>query len=256
MKTIENLNVQHLPDTEPTVGELAAADIRKAEVFKKYGLDFCCGGKKSLRQACEEKNINLSQIEKELQEVSQQRMPSKGFDFNRWEIDFLADYIYNEHHKYYYEEAPVIAGLMEKVVNHHCAAHPYLKNIAVWYSALREELDLHFTMEEKIFFPYIKQLAQAKRTNTPVTEGYVQDISEPLQMMEEDHEAAGQILCEINGLTNQYTPPEDACNSFTLLYHKLKTLEDDLHQHIHLENNILFPKAILLEKELKKLNLV
>lgn len=254
METIEILNEQDLADKEHTVGELAAADICKAEVFKKYGLDFCCGGRKSLKQACEEKNLDISQIEKELQEASRQKTTSKSFDFNRWELDFLADYIYNEHHKYYYEEKAVITELMEKVVGHHGTAHPYLKNIAAWYATLQNELDAHFLKEEKILFPYIKNLVQSKRTGKPLSAGCIRDIREPLQVMEADHEAAGQILCEINGLTNSYTPPSNACNSFALLYHKLKALEEDLHQHIHLENNILFTKASLLEKELLNMN--
>lgn len=202
------------------------------------------------------KNLNVSQLEKELHEASQQKTTLKGFDFNRWELDFLVDYIYNEHHKYCYEEGPVIADLMEKVVSHHGSAHHYLKNIAAWYATLQNELNTHFLKEEKILFPHIKQLVEAKKANTPLHKDGIQDVSEPLQMMEADHEAAGQILYEINGLTNNYAPPSTACNSFTLLYHKLEALEEDLHQHIHLENNILFPKAALLEKELKKLNLV
>jgi len=236
----------------PTLGELAASDIRKAEVFKKYGLDFCCGGKKSLKQACEEKNININQVEQELQQASQQKPISKGFDYNRWELDFLTDYIYNEHHKYFYEEDPVIADLMDKVVNHHVDAHPFLKNVSAWYIQLQTELNAHFLKEEEIVFPHIKELVQAKKTNSPVKENGIDDINGPLQMMEAEHEAAGEILEQINGITNNYTVPTDGCNSFKLLYHKLKALEEDLHQHIHLENNILFPKAAKLEKELKQ----
>ena len=236
----------------PTLGELAAADIRKAEVFKKYGLDFCCGGKKSLRQACEDKSLNITQVEQELQEALQQKPVSKGLDFNRWELDFLADYIYNEHHKYFYDEDPVIADLLDKVVAQHVDKHPFLKNVSAWYIRLQNELNAHFLKEEKIIFPHIKDLVLAKKTNTQPKEDGINDISGPLQMMEAEHEVAGEILEQINGITNYYTPPADACNSFNLLYQKLKALEEDLHQHIHLENNILFPKAAKLEKELKQ----
>ena len=233
----------------PTLGELAAADVRKAEVFKKFGIDFCCGGKKSLKQACEELKLDVAQVEKELNETVQQ---SRGtsFDFNRWELDFLSDYIYNEHHQYYYAEGPIIADLMQKVYNHHGASHPFLQKLSAMYKTLQSELSAHFLKEEKIIFPHIKNLVNAKKTNTaPVMDG-IDNIQTPLQVMEADHEAAGGLLAEMRALTNGYTLPADACNSFALLYHKMKALEEDLHQHIHLENNILFAKAAKLEKEL------
>jgi regulator of cell morphogenesis and NO signaling len=243
-------------DEGPTLGELAAADIRKAEVFKKYGLDFCCGGKKSLKQACEENNLDAAKIEKELQEASQTRSTGTSFDFNRWGIDFLADYIYNEHHRYWYDEEPVISDLLKKVVSHHGPTHPELEKVASLYTTLRQELNAHFMKEERVLFPHIKELVRAKATRSFVMPTGIKNINEPLQMMEADHEAAGEILVELRKVTNDYTHPEDACNSFGLLYHKLKSLEEDLHQHIHLENNILFPKALLLHKELEKMNLI
>jgi regulator of cell morphogenesis and NO signaling len=240
-----------------TVGELAAADIRKAEVFKKYGIDFCCGGKKTLKQACLELNLDGNKIEKELQQVTEQvEGRSKSFDFNRWSADFLVDYIYNEHHLFYYDENPVIAELLEKVTNHHGAKHPELFKVEELYRKLQQELNAHFLKEERVLFPHIKNLVQAKKTMTfPMPLG-INNIEQPVHVMEEEHEGAGTILRAINETTNNYTPPADACRSFTLLYHKLKNLEEDLHQHIHLENNILFPKAAALEQDLKKLQLI
>jgi regulator of cell morphogenesis and NO signaling len=240
-----------------TVGELAAADIRKAEVFKKYGIDFCCGGKKTLKQACLELNLDANKIEKELQQVTEQvEGRNKSFDFNRWSADFLVDYIYNEHHLFYYDENPVIAELLEKVTNHHGAKHPELFKVEELYRKLQQELNAHFLKEERVLFPHIKNLVQAKKTMTfPMPLG-INNIEQPVHVMEEEHEGAGTILRAINETTNNYTPPADACRSFTLLYHKLKNLEEDLHQHIHLENNILFPKAAALEQDLKKLQLI
>jgi regulator of cell morphogenesis and NO signaling len=235
-------------DEGPTIGELAASDIRKAEVFKKYGLDFCCGGKKSLQQACEENNLDKNLIEKELLQASQNEAKT-AFDFNKWELDFLADYIYNQHHRYWYDEEPVISELVDKVANHHGENHAELLKVKDMYTTLRQELNAHFMKEEKVLFPHIKQLIKAKQTNTQ-PDTIIEDINEPLHMMEADHEAAGELLEEIRKTTNDYTLPSDACNSFGLMYHKLKSLEEDLHQHIHLENNILFPKAALLHKQL------
>jgi regulator of cell morphogenesis and NO signaling len=237
-------------EVDPTLGKLAAADIRKAEVFKKYGLDFCCGGKKSLRQACEEKNLDVSVIEKELLEVSQTHGKA-GFDFNNWQLDFLTDYIYNEHHQYWYNEEPAITELVQKVAGHHGKQHKELLRVNELYLILRHELNTHFLKEEKVLFPHIKQLV-AIQENTSAAKAILVNIDEPLQMMEADHEVAGELLSEIRKTTNNYTLPSDACNSFKLLYHKLKSLEEDLHQHVHLENNILFPKASLLHKQIIK----
>ena len=241
---------KHDAATGETVGQIAAKDIRKAEVFKKYGIDFCCGGKKSLKQACEEKGLPLATVEAELEGVQQTSQASENYD--RWNPDFLADYIYNKHHQYYYDEAPIIDELLTKVVDHHGDRFPELEEVYRLFVTLVQELNSHFAKEEKVLFPFIKALVHAKQT------GKVEDLTSqfsiagPVQMMEADHDAAGEILAELNEITNNYTAPEGACNSFQFLYRKLKELEDDLHQHIHLENNILFPKALALEKELRK----
>lgn len=232
-----------------TVGEIAAKDIRKAEVFKKYGIDFCCGGKKSLKQACEEKGLDVDIVEAELENPVQ--ATSSANDYNRWESDFLADYIYNQHHLYYYNELPVLKGLITKVTQHHGSNHPELKYLYSLFAQLVQELDTHFMKEEKVVFPFIKALVAAKRTGDFEALNNQPSITDPIRIMEIDHDAAGEILTEMNKLSNDYTPPVDACNSYQFLYKKLKDLEEDLHQHIHLENNILFPKALKLEKELR-----
>jgi regulator of cell morphogenesis and NO signaling len=231
-----------------TVGQIAAKDIRKAEVFKKYGIDFCCGGKKSLKQVCEEKGLDIETVEAELQTVNQVAKPVENYD--RWNPDFLADYIFNKHHQYYYDEAPVVGELLVKVANHHGERFPELLRVYHLYLSLTQELSSHFAKEEKVVFPFIKALVQAKQSGT--TEHLSEfALSGPIQMMEADHDAAGEILGQLNEVTNNYTAPAGACNSFQFLYKKLKDLEEDLHQHIHLENNILFPKALKLEKELR-----
>lgn len=236
--------------TGETVGQIAAKDIRKAEVFKKYGIDFCCGGKKSLKQVCEEKGLSLTTVEAELEGVKQTVQASENYD--RWNPDFLADYIFNRHHQYYYDEAPVIGELLEKVVGHHGDRFPELEDVYRLFVTLVQELNSHFAKEEKVLFPFIKALVRAKQSGNADELKNHFSIAGAVQMMEADHDAAGGILAELNGITNNYTAPEGACNSFQFLYKKLEELEDDLHQHIHLENNILFPKALALEKELRK----
>jgi regulator of cell morphogenesis and NO signaling len=232
-----------------TVGQLAAKDLRKAEVFKKFGIDFCCGGKKTLKQVCEEKGLDLAAVEAALDNVQETTAASEHFD--RWNPDFLADYIYNKHHVYYYDEAPVIADLLAKVISRHGEHYPELQQVNAFYSSLTQELDSHFAKEEKVLFPFIKALVQAKNSGNKEALRTQFSLAAPVQMMEAEHEVAGEILEELNKITNGYTAPEGACNSFQFLYKKLKALDDDLHQHIHLENNILFPKALALEKELR-----
>jgi regulator of cell morphogenesis and NO signaling len=233
-----------------TVGQIAAKDMRKAEVFRKYGIDFCCGGKKSLEQVCEEKGLSLATIEAELQSTSQAPSVSP-IDPNKWDIDFLADYIYNQHHKYYYTEQPVISGLMDKVTAHHGNNHNDLFTLQMLYRQLVLELNTHFMKEEKVLFPFIKAIAQAIRYGKADSLEDQLSLTAPIQMMESDHEAAGDILQQMQELTNGYTPPEDACNSYQFLFKKLRELDEDLHQHIHLENNILFPRSLAEEKKLR-----
>ena len=232
-----------------TVGEIAAKDLRKAEVFKKYGIDFCCGGKKSLKQACEEKGIDVSVVEAELENPTQQ--PQSANNYDSWQLDFLADYIYNQHHIYYYNEVPRINDMFKKVVAHHGDNHPELVNLYPLFGQLLQELNVHFLREERVVFPFIKALVTAKRTGDREALNNQPSLTEPVRMMEVDHEAAGDILAEMSKISNNYTPPADACNSYQYLYKKLHELDEDLHQHIHLENNILFPKALKLEQELR-----
>jgi regulator of cell morphogenesis and NO signaling len=203
-----------------------------------------------LKQACEEKGLSVEVIEAELENAQTAVGPSAN-NFNLWEPDFLADYIYNQHHLYYYNEVPVVREVVTKVVHHHGDRHQELKYVYSLFAQLLHELDTHFMREEKVVFPFIKALVLAKKTGNFEVLNSQPSLTEPVRVMEVDHEAAGDILAEIEKVTGNYTPPEDACNSFRFLYKKLKDLDADLHQHIHLENNILFPKALKLEKEVR-----
>ena len=170
-------------------------------------------------------------------------------DFNRWSPDFLADYIYQQHHTYYYDNGPIIADLLEKVQERHGARYPQLDSLGQLYAQLQAELAAHFIKEERVLFPYIHALVKARRTGDAEALAGYPAIEDPVHLMEAEHEAAGALLAEMNALTQGYTPPAGACNSHQYLYEKLKALETDLHQHVHLENNILFPKALRLEKD-------
>lgn len=238
-------------EKEATIGELVSKDFRKAEVFKKFGLDFCCGGKKTLTKACKEKGLDVVQIEKELNAIEE--IPTApSLDYNKWELDFLAEYILNTHHKYVTHAIPIIYEYTQKVAKVHGDRHPEAIEIAGDFLKVADELNRHMMKEENVLFPYIKKLAEAKKNGTAVEPPPFGTIQNPIRMMELEHVEVGDVMENINRLTNAYAPPADACTTFRLSFAKLKEFEEDLHQHIHLENNILFPKAIELEKELLK----
>jgi len=237
--------------TEETIGKIVAKDIRKAEAFRKLGMDFCCGGKKTIGQVAAEKGIPVETIEQALQEVDA-TCDVKPPAFDKWEPGFLADYIYNQHHVYYYENKDDILFFANKVATKHGGDHPELNELLQLVQTLFTELDLHFFKEEKILFPYIKELTLSNGNGIP-RQAVFGHLKDPVAMMEIEHESAGDILKQIRAVTSNFETPENACNSYRLLYYKLHQLELDLHQHMHLENNILFPKALLLYSQVDRL---
>jgi regulator of cell morphogenesis and NO signaling len=234
---------------EETIGSIAAKDLRKAEVFKKYGIDFCCNGKKSLKEACDEAGVAVQEVENDLENLPLQSSGTR-LDYDNWSLDFLADYIVNVHHKYVTDAIPLLAELSQKVAQRHGAAHPELDELRLHVRALLTEMQSHQIKEEKILFPFIRQMVRCERENEPFTYPPFGTIESPVQMMVDDHNEAARHVHAIEHLSKDYTVPEDGCESYKLYYHKLHEFNDDLYQHIHLENNILFPKAITLEKEL------
>ncbi len=230
-----------------TLGEIAAKDMRKAAVFKKMGIDFCCGGKKTLEEACAEKGLDVLRVQQELLRAEQ--YSSKQHDFNSWKLSFLIDYIITIHHSYVNESAPVLKDLSEKVAAHHGSSLPYLISVNEKIKKLMCELTSHMKKEEQIVFPYIKTL---ETPDVLSVQGF-KSVNDPIAVMECEHEAAGEILQELRTITNGFIVPENACNSIRLLMHKLEEFETDLHTHIHLENNILFPKALKAGEDNKRL---
>lgn len=232
---------------EDSIGELVAKDLRKAEVFKKFNIDFCCGGKKTLSQVCNDKQINIKDVESELEKLDS-TSESVSQNYNEWSLDFLVDFIINTHHKYVKNSLPILLEYTAKVAKVHGKEHLEVVAIYDLFKEASEELNLHMMKEETILFPYIKQLVNEKNS---VNEGCsFGTVKNPIRMMEHEHDIVGNIFKTIRELSNDYTPPEDACTTYKLSYKKLEEFENDLHQHIHLENNILFPKSIKLESEL------
>nr|WP_121271179.1 iron-sulfur cluster repair di-iron protein [Pedobacter schmidteae] len=232
-----------------TIGEMVTKDYRKAQVFKSFGIDFCCGGKKTVAEVCEKKGIDLAAVEEALVLPSDEAYSSEN-DHQKWDIGFLADYIVNTHHRYVKDNTTFITELANKVARVHGAEHPETIKIAALFSEVACELMLHLRKEEQILFPFIKELADIENNGGILKESPFGKVSNPIQLMESEHEHAGAALQEIRDLTQNFTLPADACNSYMILYKKLDEYENDLHRHVHLENNILFPKAIALEQEL------
>ncbi|RPI17121.1 MAG: iron-sulfur cluster repair di-iron protein [Ignavibacteriae bacterium] len=236
---------------ENTIGEVVASNFKTAQVFEKYGLDFCCGGKKTISDACAKNGVDTDKLINELLKLNNNGN-GKSNDYASWEPDFLVDYIINNHHSYVVKTLPVIYAHSRKVAGAHGENHPEVIKIAEYFSMIKDELEAHLMKEEKMLFPYIKKLAEIKKKNLDVQYPPFGSVKEPIRVMEAEHENAGTLMSEINTLSRGYNPPEDACTTFRVLYQELKEFEDDLHVHIHLENNILHPKAIELENILNK----
>ena len=236
-------------ENEETLGQIAAKDLRKAQILKKYGLDFCCGGKKTVKEACKEKGLDVTKIEQELQQA--EKVPdSRSLPYNDWSLDFLADYIVNTHHSYVRKNLPDIKAYAEKVMSVHGNHHPELLRIHQLVEDVYAELTAQLVKEERILFPYIKELVVAYNNKEPLHAAQFGSVQQPINMMEMEHEMVGKNLAEIREVSNNYLLPGDACASYSLLYRMLDEFEEDLHLHIHLENNILFPKALEIEKQL------
>ncbi|WP_164126161.1 iron-sulfur cluster repair di-iron protein [Sphingobacterium luzhongxinii] len=223
----------------PTVGEIAAQDIKKGEVFKKLGIDFCCGGKKTIQEAAQSIGMDPEQLQYELENAKSSSSAGIQHDFNSWEPGFLADYITNVHHHYIREQGPIITQLANKVAMRHGSERKELFKLATGIHDFMEDLYKHILHEDQKIFTVVKQLSSG-------TDIDLKELESAIQYLEEEHEQAGENLSLFRTWTDNYKLPENACNSYTYLFEKIKEFENDLLQHIHLENNILFPKALAL----------
>jgi regulator of cell morphogenesis and NO signaling len=235
-------------DNKQTLSEIVKNNYKAAAVFERYNLDFCCKGNKVLSTACEEKGVNESEVLSELSKIESYQ--NSSINYEEWGLDFLIDYIVNTHHNYVRKMIPVISEHVNKVASVHGQNHPELSEIARHYSTVYKDLKQHMMKEEEILFPHIKYLVKSKGTGSKIESPYFGSVRNPIKMMEAEHVNAGDELFEIRRLSNNYTIPADACNTFRITFLELKEFEEDLHRHVHLENSILFPKSIILEAEL------
>jgi len=229
------------------IGELVAKNYKTASVFKKHKIDFCCNGNRTISEACERKNIDTATLINELQNtfINQEQ----NIDFNAWELDLLADYIEKTHHRYVVAKIEEIKPFLNKVVRVHGEHNPELKEIEILFNQSAQELSPHLQKEEMILFPFIRHMVVAKLQEKPMVQPHFGTVENPITMMKHEHQNEGERFEKIAELSDNYNPPSHACNTYRVTFALLKEFEDNLHQHIHLENNILFPKAIELENE-------
>ena len=230
-----------------TVRELALEHASATRVFEKLGIDYCCGGNRPLEEACRAANLDVDQV---LQSLEKARATPAAPQKQNWPIEPLAGliaHIQSIHHKYTREEIARLGPLFEKVCKAHGKNHPELLRIREVFQGLAQELTSHMAKEEMILFPYITRMEAALVKNEPIPRPPFGSVQNPVSMMEHEHDSAGNALRAMREASNGYLTPADACVSFQTLYDALAEFEADLHQHIHLENNVLFPRAVALE---------
>ena len=225
-----------------TVGDLVANDYRAARVFEKYGIDFCCGGKIALSTACREAGIDPEELRRELAKCAAEPA-DRSQNFGEWDLPFLADYIVNTHHAYLKKDTASIAAYAHKIAQVHGEHHPEVIRIAEIFDKIAADLVLHLHQEEELLFPAIRKMAALQKQGTVPAQKDVEALRAELATLNHEHDEIGAAIHEIRHLSNNYAIPGDVCNTFMITYRKLKEFEDDLHKHVHLENNILFPKA-------------
>jgi regulator of cell morphogenesis and NO signaling len=228
---------------ELTVGEIAAKQPGTVRIFEKYRIDFCCGGKIPLEVACAKGGLDTAAVLEEIEKAAAAPAPDLT-DWQNADLDRLIDHILETHHGYTKIALPRLEAMLAKVASKHGDRLPPLGAV---FGPMKEELDGHLYKEEMILFPLVRGLIHAQRTGSAAPMSHCGSVRNPLRVMLMEHDSAGDALVRLRELTGGYTVPEGACNTFRALYHELEELEADLHRHIHLENNILFPRAIAVE---------
>ncbi|NJD22213.1 MAG: iron-sulfur cluster repair di-iron protein [Melioribacter sp.] len=231
------------------VKDIVNENFRTASLFENFGIDYCCNGNQILKEALEKNKISNDRFAVELNKVNQSTETPR---YNEWDLIFLTQYIINNHHSYVRTSLPHITKLLQKLQTAHSSKYSYLADVQNIFSQVTDEMTSHMMKEERILFPLIKYLAETQKFNEKPKTGGFGTIKNPILQMEAEHVSAGSAMETIRTLTNNYTLPNDACTTFKITYKELDEFEKDLHKHVHLENNILFPRAIELEELLLK----
>jgi len=236
-------------ETAKTVAQIAIENPNAAREFEKLGIDYCCGGQKTLDEACAAARLSVGEVLARLKETSSGAADTGTQDFSRLSLGDLIAHIKSTHHVFVRQECPRIEELAAKVVSKHAQNHPELRQVQEIFSALASELSLHLMKEEQILFPYVVRMEECALAGEAAPPAMFGTVVNPIGMMEREHDGAGEALRSLRSVSKNYAVPDDACASYRTLYHALEGFESDLHEHIHLENNILFPRAIALESK-------
>ena len=231
-----------------TVGDIVGHDLRTAAVFARHGIDFCCGGRRSLDDACKARGVEPAVVLRDLEALDP---GDDADDMTTWPLDSLVDYIVDRHHGYVKRQIPAITAMLEKLVAAHGERHPSVPRIASTFAALASELTHHMEKEEQILFPYIRAMVRIRRDRSERLATPFGTIRNPIRMMEDDHQQAAAQLWMLRTLSNGFTLPDGGCVTWRACFGELAAFERDLHQHVHLENNVLFPAVARLEDELR-----
>lgn len=233
------------------VSDIVARDYRTADIFRKYGIEYCCGGKWPLAIACTARGLDLNTIIEELEYSIRTIILPHTIDFIKWDIDFLIDYIINIHHNYLRTAIPDVLDHLERLAQGHSKKYPYLSEMVELTNGLAKKLQPHLQQEEEIIFPYIRQIAHAYENKESYARLFVRTLSKPVEtIMRLEHEIVAKSLLRLRELTDDYTSPGNACISHKTTFLKFKEFDSDLVQYMYLENTILFPRSIKMEKEL------
>ena len=238
------MNIEELKDQK--VSKIVARNYKTAQVFSEHQIDFCCNGGIPLSEACENKGIALEEVLKELEIALSEK---DTVDFDQYELNHLINYIVSNHHSYVEQTIPTLKAYLNKLCSVHGANHPELFKIKELFETTADNLTAHMKKEELILFPFITAMEASKKGGFEISEPHFGSIENPISMMEDEHTAEGERMRQISKLSNDYQAPADGCQTYRVAFAVLDEFEKDLHKHIHLENNILFPKARRIFKE-------
>ena len=235
----------------PTVSQIVKSDYRTADVFKKWGINYCCGGNLPLEDVCALKNLDVKAIEEEINQATKTVNISNALQFNDWPLSFLIDYILHVHHAYIKQAIPNLTQQLNSFVSGHLKKYPYLGAVEETFANLAKVLLEHIQKEEESIFPYVRQITNTYERKEVYGSLFVRTMRQPLaETIENEHTRISRLLMLLREQTNNYTFNDQACTNHQVIYHKLKEFDNDLVQHKHLENNILFPKVLEMEKSL------
>jgi regulator of cell morphogenesis and NO signaling len=240
-------------DFDQAIEEIVKADYRTAEVFKRYRINYCCGGRVSLQSICSEKKIDRELLKDDLDRATNNIYISNSLPYDEWELDFLIGYIIHIHHHFIYREVSFLGSELRSFAASHNKKYPEFSLVSELFDELFAILTIHNHHEDEIIFPYMKQIDSAYRRKEAYGNLFVRTLRKPLSIVEKEHIQIRELLDKLQSITNHFSFPVNACTNYQVLYHKLKEFKDNLVQHKFLEDKILFPKAIAIEQQLLQL---